>query len=162
MFAIAPRQQKPIQMIKTPFFSLSILLTLVLGSSSSVTTNKRISLRSPGNKILNFFDVGIENSQFWQRNLRRGSSSSSYTYGGAVSISASTDARKTQWPECVNNKMTCDECRILIEKEGPSNGITNVEILGLTDPATLDLRDDRVRITCNKATNAVTMVPYIG
>jgi len=148
-------------MIKSPLFSLSILLTLVLGSFSSATTNKRL-LRSPGNNIGNFFDVGFENSQFWQRNLRRGSSSSSYTYGGAVSISASTDARKTQWPECVNNKMTCDECKSLIEKEGPLNGIANVEILGLTDPATLDLRDDRVRITCDKATNEVTMVPYIG
>jgi len=144
--------------------SLATLLASVFKSFSTAAAKRTAPLlRSPRNSIHQFFDIGFENGQFWERNLRRGSFSLSYTNnGGAQTTSTSSENTKTQWPECVDNKLTCDECKTLIEKEGPSNVITNVEILGPTDPASLDYRQDRVRITCDKASNQVIAVPISG
>lgn len=82
----------------------------------------------------------------------------SYEQGGVHTASVSP---KAEWPECVDEKLTCSKCKSLIKEEGyPS--ITKVEILGPLDPATLDYRLDRVRVICNKTSNKVIAVPIVG
>ena len=97
-----------------------------------------------------------DKSYFWNRLLSQ-SYSLSYAYGN-VQMSSSN---KEKWPECIDKKFACGECKDLIEKEN-NPAITIVEILGEHDPATYDLRMDRVRVFCNEETNAVTVVPYVG
>lgn len=97
-----------------------------------------------------------EKSYFWNRLLSQ-SYLASYAYG-TVRLSSSN---KEKWPECIEKKLTCDECKDLIIKEN-NPAITKVEILGENDPATYDLRVDRVRIFCNEETNTVAVIPYTG
>ncbi len=147
----------------TFFTTLCTLMCAVVSPTWAIEVEtKRISplLRKSRNNpnSLNIEEVRMENSHFWKRMLLQSMSSSSAF--GDVKM-ASSVSPKAQWPECIDDKLKCDECKSLVAKESYPN-ITNVEILGEHDPATYDLRNDRVRIFCNKETNKVVVVPYIG
>ncbi len=149
-----------------PFFIISVV-SIILWSSSRATEatvkSKKPRLRSLSNPQFDGVDeVKVELTTFWDRMLRRDSFSSysfSYAYG-SVQVS-SVSPNKTEWPECVDEKLTCSECKSLIEQEGYPT-ISKVEILGPRDPATLDYRNDRVRVICNKTSNQLLAVPIVG
>lgn len=147
------------------FFIVSFA-TIIFGSTSRASgdtvKSKNPRLRSYSNLRTDGVDeVKVEFATFWDRMLLRENSSfsSSYAYG-SIRVS-SVSANKTEWPECVVEKLTCSECKFLIEQEGYPT-ISKVEILGLNEPATLDYRLDRVRVICNKSTNEVIAIPIVG
>lgn len=149
------------KMFSFPYITIIYNLVSMFGSSGwaaeverkrafPLRANRYASIRTDADESMS------DKSYFWNRLLSQ-SYSLSYAYG-SVQISSSN---KEKWPECIDKKLTCGECKDLIEKEN-NPAIARVEILGEHDPATYDLRLDRVRIFCNKETNAVTVVPYVG
>jgi hypothetical protein len=149
----------------SPFFIISVVF-IILWSSSRATEatakTKKPRLRSLSNPQFNGVDeVEVELTTFWNRMLRRDSFSYSASYAYLPVQVSSVSPNKTEWPECVDEKLTCSECKSLIEQEGYPT-ISEVEILGPRDPATLDYRTDRVRVICNKASNLVLAVPIVG
>mmetsp|Transcript_12094 Transcript_12094/g.17435 ORF Transcript_12094/g.17435 Transcript_12094/m.17435 type:complete len:108 (+) Transcript_12094:108-431(+) len=68
-----------------------------------------------------------------------------------------TCATKNSWPECVDDKMTCEECKAYIEE---GNKDKSVFIVPHDSFVTMDYNTDRVRIFCKE--NYVSRTPTIG
>mmetsp|Transcript_23908 Transcript_23908/g.34289 ORF Transcript_23908/g.34289 Transcript_23908/m.34289 type:complete len:200 (+) Transcript_23908:169-768(+) len=130
-------------------------------------------------------ELSEEESFFWTRELSSQSFSLSHTSGWKYSLSMShaydweydgvptvssnkntapttnttADPPKTSWPECVDEPLTCEDCKKHIEEENHPE-ITMITVVPFDSFVTADYRLDRVRIFCNDT--AVTTVPTVG
>lgn len=124
-------------------------------------------------------ELSEEESFFWTRELSSQSFSLMHTsvwkyslsmshlydweYDGAPTVSSdenqTPDPVKTSWPECVDEPLTCEDCKKHIEEENHPE-ITMITIVPFDSFVTADYRLDRVRIFCNDT--AVTTVPTVG